>query len=105
MQPKSKNLFGLPWSVSEDGIGLGRELEILDCHNRPILSVEGWSGIVPDLPTALRIVACVNACSGLPVFNGSISIIADMKAAILTRNPEMLDRVEERLREILEHDE
>jgi hypothetical protein len=44
--------------------------------------------------------ACVNACAGLPDLNGTISLVADMKAAILSRDPKMLDLVQARLREV-----
>jgi hypothetical protein len=47
-----------------------------------------------------RIVACVNACQGIPDINGTISMIADMKVAILTNDQELLEIVRKRLVEL-----
>jgi hypothetical protein len=49
---------------------------------------------------AERIVACVNACHGLPTVNGTISMVAYMKVAILNGDPVMLDIVKRRLVEL-----
>ena len=54
----------------------------------------------PGPCTAQRIVACVNACQGIPDINGTITLIADMEAAILTGDQELLELVKRRLQEL-----
>lgn len=54
----------------------------------------------PGPCTAQRIAACVNACHGIPAFNGIITMVADMKAAILTQDESLLATVRERLLEL-----
>ena len=49
---------------------------------------------------AQRITACVNACHGLPDMNGILTMVGDMKAAILTNDPELLEIVRKRLAEL-----
>ena len=49
---------------------------------------------------AQRITACVNACHGLPDMNGILTMVGDMKAAILTNDPELLEIVRKRLIEL-----
>ena len=47
-----------------------------------------------------RIAACVNACQGIPDINGTITMIADMKVAILTGDQELLEIIRRRLVEL-----
>lgn len=47
-----------------------------------------------------RAVACVNACRGLPMFNGTISVVADMKAAIMAEDAAMLSTIRNYLRDV-----
>ena len=61
---------------------------------------QGPQDLSTVLANAERIVACVNACQGIPDINGTITLIADMKAAILTGDQELLEIVKRRLQEI-----
>lgn len=47
-----------------------------------------------------RMAACFEACRGLPDLNGVITMVADMKTAILTNDPQLLAIVRQRLQEL-----
>jgi hypothetical protein len=48
-----------------------------------------------------RIIACVNTLHGFPTRELERGIVADMKAALVTKDPKLIDLVSERLRTIL----
>lgn len=54
---------------------------------------------------AERVVACWNACRGLPMINGTITVVADMKAAIFSGDEEMTARIREYLSSLAERTE
>ncbi len=86
-----------PWEVTEVGAG---EFFIVKYEK----GGDGWEFSVGEIDRkqdAERIVACVNACQGLPTVNGELSLVADMKAAILSLDETILSIVRERLREVL----
>ena len=93
-----------PWYI-----WIGTEPLIFGADN---LSDEGDNYPVAQIPcstlekrirsyaNAQRIVACVNACQGIPDINGTITLIGDMKLAIMTNDPELLEIVRKRLVEL-----
>ena len=59
-------------------------------------------GLFDHRPNTERIVACVNACAGIPDKDGKLPLVGDMVVAILNNNPFELAAVKERIMEILE---
>lgn len=92
-----------PWRIAEVEVaGDGRRTCIRDAKNNLVLIHDNLLPFTQDLE---RIVACVNACHGLPMFNGVISVVADMKAAILNADGELAKNVRDYLGKYLAHDE
>jgi hypothetical protein len=85
-----------PWSVVY--------VDWLAEDSRRVLDANGVSVLADcscDTADAQRIVACVNACAGIPDQNGEITLIGDMVMAILNNNPAELAAVKGKIIEIL----
>ena len=79
---------------------------LLDANDLIILEhsegthLPGDSELELMLANVKRMMACVNACAGIPDINGVITMIGDMKVAILTGDQEMAALIRRRLLEL-----
>ncbi len=71
---------------------------IADANGEAILYQDDYERLLRE--DADRIVACVNACAGIPDIKGVITMIGDMKVAILTGDQEMAALIRRRLLEL-----
>lgn len=81
-----------PWSVDQ--------VCVVDENNRVIVKSD-WVRAIDAKDDLDRIVACVNACVGIPAGDLRRGILSDMKVAILSKDPNVLQIVSERLHQIL----
>jgi hypothetical protein len=87
-----------PWKLHQRSERPG-DVDVADANDQCVLETDWVPGEL-ERADYERIVACVNACQGIPDINGTISMIADMKVAILTNDQELLEIVRKRLVEL-----
>lgn len=59
------NQYGEPWTAKYDEAFGQREVEVEAANGKNVLSIESVTGGFSE-PVMERIVACVNACAGIP---------------------------------------